>query len=286
MSFWLIALGMAAGLYLPSGIATITELVSPKDWGKAIAIHELAPNLGFAIAPLLTEVLMGWFAWRQILMLLGLASILMGILFALFGKGGASPGEAPNFKILRSISADRSFWIMMVVFSLGLGCGLGLYGMIPLYLVSERGMERAWANTLLALSRILTTAMPIVSGWATDRLGSKNTLKVVLLTTSLLTAMLGLMPGSWVVLIVFLQPIAATSFFPPGFAALSQWAPQNTKNVAVSLTTPIASFLGSGAVPAGLGFMGEVGSFSMGFVILGGLLLGGALLVRYLKFQE
>src|SRR4030043_2190814 len=43
----LFILGMAAGLYLPSGIATLTELVNPKDWGKAISIHELAPNLGF-----------------------------------------------------------------------------------------------------------------------------------------------------------------------------------------------------------------------------------------------
>jgi NNP family nitrate/nitrite transporter-like MFS transporter len=43
----LVVLGFAAGFYLPSAIATITSLVDKRHWGKAIAIHELAPNLAF-----------------------------------------------------------------------------------------------------------------------------------------------------------------------------------------------------------------------------------------------
>ena len=52
------ARGMAAGLHLPSGISTLTELVNPRHWGKAISIHELAPNSSFVAAPLLAEVLL------------------------------------------------------------------------------------------------------------------------------------------------------------------------------------------------------------------------------------
>ena len=37
-------IGLATGLYLPSGIAAITDLVHPSRWGRALAIHELAPN--------------------------------------------------------------------------------------------------------------------------------------------------------------------------------------------------------------------------------------------------
>ncbi len=51
----LIGLGLASGLYLPSGIATLTEFVTPKDLGKALAVHELAPNLGLMLAPFLVE---------------------------------------------------------------------------------------------------------------------------------------------------------------------------------------------------------------------------------------
>jgi NNP family nitrate/nitrite transporter-like MFS transporter len=41
----LLIVGMAAGIYLPSGLSTLTSLVRSRDWGKAIAIHEMAPNL-------------------------------------------------------------------------------------------------------------------------------------------------------------------------------------------------------------------------------------------------
>jgi len=80
ISAYMLVLGLASGIYLPSGIATITHLVNPRQWGKAIAIHELAPNLGFVMAPLLAEALMIWFPWRGVMVVIGLASILSGIL--------------------------------------------------------------------------------------------------------------------------------------------------------------------------------------------------------------
>lgn len=283
--FGLLLSGMAAGLYLPSGIAIITELVDPKHWGKAIAIHELAPNLGFMAAPLISEALLGWVSWRGVLVLLGMVSIFVGIVFIFFGKGGAFPGQAPNFRILQNILVEPSFWIMIVLFTLAIGAGFGVYTMMPLYLVSERGMGRPWANTLIGLSRISTLAIAIFSGWVTDRLGPKQTLKGVFLATGLITGLLGIVPGSWIILIVFLQPMISTSFFPPGFAALSRIGSTSIQKVAVSLTVPIGFLLGGGAIPAGIGLIGEIGSFSLGFTILGGLILGGFILIRYLKFR-
>jgi NNP family nitrate/nitrite transporter-like MFS transporter len=284
--FGLLLLGMAAGLYLQSGIATITGLVSSRDWGKAIGIHEVAPNLGFFAAPFLAEALLAWFTWRGVAMVIGMASILAAVVFAFFGKGGTFPGEAPNSRILRTILVEPSFWIMIALFSLGIGASMGVYTMIPLYLVSERGMERTWANTLLGLSRISTLFMAILAGLLVDRLGLKQTLKAVLLTTGFITVMLGLIPGSWIVLIIFLQPMLAACFFPAGFAALSRMGSPSIKNVAVSLTIPVSFLLGGGAIPAGIGLIGEAGSFFFGFIILGGLLLASVILVRYLKFSE
>jgi NNP family nitrate/nitrite transporter-like MFS transporter len=281
----LLILGMAAGLYLPSGIAIITELVDPKHWGKAIAIHELAPNLGCMIAPLLAEVLLGWFSWRGVVIMLGIVSMLAAVVFAFLGKGGTFLGEAPNSRILRNILVDPSFWVMIALFTLGIGASFGVYSMIPLYLVSERGMGRPWANILIGLSRISPLATAILSGWFTDRFGPKQTLKGVFLATGLITGLLGIVPGSWIILIVFLQPMISTSFFPPGFAALSRIGSTSIQKVAVSLTVPIGFLLGGGAIPAGIGLIGAIGSFSLGFTILGGLILGGFILIRYLKFR-
>ena len=282
----LFTLGMAAGLYLPSGIATITELVNPRDWGKAISIHELAPNLSFVVAPLIAEMLLRWFSWQGIFTLFGIFSILTGILFFLFGKGGRFCGESLNVSTLRIILKEPSFWAMMALFSLGIGGTFGMFAMFPLYLVSEKGMDQAWANTLVGLSRISPVGVAILSGWVTDRLGPKRTLKVIFLANGIAVMLLGAASESWIVLLIFLQPMLASSFFPPGFAALSRIGGPQFKSIAVSLTMPVSFLLGGGAIPAMIGFIGEVRSFSIGFIILGGILFGGAILVRYLKFDK
>jgi NNP family nitrate/nitrite transporter-like MFS transporter len=282
----LIFLGMAAGFYLPSGIATVTELVRPEHWGKAIAIHELAPNLGFVIAPLLAEALLEFFSWRGVLLLAGIGSIIAGAVFIFWGKGGTFPSQAPDLKTLRSILVKPSFWIMIVIFSFGIGASFGVYTMIPLYLVSEKGMERAWANTLLGLSRISTLVIVLLSGWVTDRFGARQTLRAVFLANGLTTMILGVVSGTWIVILLFIQPMIATCFFPAGFAALSRMGSPRIKNVAISFTASLGILLGGGAIPAAIGLIGELGSFSLGFILLGALLFAGVILVQCLKFAN
>ncbi len=283
----LFIIGTGAGFYLPSGMATLTALVHPRHWGKAIAIHELAPNLGFIFAPLMVEFLLSWFSWHSILFLLGVASIAMGIVFHLRGKGGNFLGEVPRIKTVQTLFREYSFWLMVLFFSFGIGTSFGAYSMIPLFLVSERGMDRPWANTVLAFSRILTLGTSILSGWVTDRLGSRKTLRAIFLTSGLATGLIGLVQGEgWIIVIIFVQSILATSFFPAGFAALSRIGPGSIKNLSISFTIPIGFLIGGGAIPAGIALFGEKGSFASGFIALGGVVFLGSFLVQYLKFSE
>jgi NNP family nitrate/nitrite transporter-like MFS transporter len=284
--FGLIFVGLAAGFYLPSGIATVTELVRPEHWGKAIAVHELAPNLAFVTAPLLAEALLGVLSWRGVLMLSGMASMVSGAVFMIFGKGGGFPGEAPNVSTLRVVVKEPSFWIMMALFGLGIGASFAVYTMMPLYLVSEKGIDRTWANTSIAFSRILTLGSSIVGGWITDRIGPRKTLMGVFVTVGIITILLGVVPGWWIIPTVFLQSILATAFFPAGFAALARISSTKIKNVAVSLTVAIGFLLGGGVIAAGIGIMGEMGFFSLGFILFGGILLLGFLLARSLRFAK
>ena len=76
--------------------------VSSRDWGKAVAIHELAPNLGFVAAPLVAEGLMLWFPWRGVIALIGAAAMVAGMAFIRLGKGGQFRGETPSPQALRS----------------------------------------------------------------------------------------------------------------------------------------------------------------------------------------
>ena len=282
----LLVLGLAAGLYIPSAIATITSLVSPNQWGKALAIHELAPNLSTVAAPLISEALLEWFSWRGILTLLGGASVIAGLTFARFGRGGEFPGKAPGVNAFKTLVAMPAFWIMTVLFGLAISGSLGVYAMLPLYLVSERGFDRYWANILVALSRVSGLGMAFLAGWATDRFGPRWIMAVVFLLTGIMTAMLGVVPGYWIIIIVFLHPMLAVCFFPAGLAALSCIGPPSSRNVAVSFTIPLAFLLGAGAIPTGIGVMGDAGSFALGLVVVGALIFAGFLLSLHLRLPD
>ncbi|UCD32035.1 MAG: MFS transporter, partial [Desulfobacterales bacterium] len=267
MRMCLFLLGISAGIYLPSGITTITSLVNPKQWGKAVAIHELAPNLSFLLTPLLVEILLYWFVWSNIFLLVGIGSIVVGFSFAHFGKGGNFLGEAPNFSSIRPILNVPAFWILIFLFSLAIASTLGVYNMLPLYLVTEHGVSREWANSLVSMSRILTLGMALLAGWATDKFGPKPIMVGVFLITGILTLLLGIVSTHWIGTVVILQPLLAVCFYPAGFAALSLISTPENRNVAISLTIPIAFVIGGGAVPAFIGIMADNSFFAWGIGI-------------------
>jgi len=277
-------LGMAAGLYLPSGITTLTDMVDSIHWGKAVSIHELAPNLGFVAAPIVVETIMLWFSWRVVPVTIGLMAILIGLLFGRLGRWGNFPGNPPGLKAIKCVFTKPAFWIMGGLFSLAISSTMGVYTMLPLYLIKEIGISHGPANTLIALSRTSGMATALLSGWETDRFGPARTIRYAFVLTGITTALLGAASSKGlVVVMVFLQAILATIYFPAGFAALSSIFPADIRNVAISLTIPFAFVFGSGIAPTMIGFTGDMGSFSLGFLIIGALILLGALLPSYLK---
>ncbi|MCP3875228.1 MAG: MFS transporter, partial [Desulfobacteraceae bacterium] len=221
MRIGLFIVGMGAALYLPSGMAMLTSSVKSKNWGKAIGIHELAPNLSFLLAPILCEGLLLWLSWRNVLLVIGVTSILLGISFFRFSRVADFPGESPMLKSLLPLIGTPSFWMMVTLFSLGVTGTLGVYSMLPLYLVNEHGMLQSQANTLITVSRVLTLPMPLLIGWLSDHFGLKPTLVCVLFFTGVSTLFIGILSGWPLQVIIFCQPVLAVCFFPPAFAALS-----------------------------------------------------------------
>lgn len=282
----LLALGMAAGLYLPSAIASLTTSIPAKHWGKAIAVHELAPNLSFVAAPLVCEIFLAWSSWRTAYSFLGLVALLLSWVFFKFGRGGSFSGEEPGFFAFKKMLSKPEFWGLVSLFCLGISGTLGLYTMLPLYMVNEHGVERQWANTLLSASRLLGTGMSFVGGWLSDRFGPKRVLVVVFTFAGLATIFMGLASTNGLIIAVFLQPLAAVCFFPAGLAALSSVSLEKERNLRVSLTVPIAFLVGGGLVPTLIGFVGDVHTFGAGIILVGGLILSGALITSLLHLEQ
>jgi NNP family nitrate/nitrite transporter-like MFS transporter len=286
MRLGLIALGMAAGPYIPSGIATLTSIIDSRHWGKAIGIHELAPNLSFVVAPLICEIVLHWFSWRVVFMVLGVGALLLGAIFARFGRGGEFSGQSVGYSSYGGILSNPSFWILVILFSLGISSTLGVYTMLPIFLVAEHGMLRSRANALVALSRVAGVGMTLVGGWATDRFGPQLVLRLVFLLTGATTLFIGFASSLWVEVAVFVQPLLAVCFFPAGLAALSMVSSSNQRNIMVSLTVPLAFLIGGGGAPTLIGFFGDLGSFGGGIALVGGAITTGAVLTGFLRFKE
>jgi len=275
MSVGLFGLGLAAGLYIPSAVATITSLIERPHWGKAIAVHELAPNLAFFAGPFVAELFVRWSTWRLALSFLGAVSLLSFAYFR-FGRGGEFAGDSPASSAFGMLVRSTAFWIMAVLFGLGVSATIGVYAMLPLYLVSERHLELSWANTLVALSRSYGPILGVLGGWVSDRLGPKRTILMSLTFTGTTTLLLGLVSSFWISIVVLLQPLLAVWFFPAAFAALAATTPPGARNLAVAFTIPFGYLIGGGAIPTFIGIMGDAGSFAVGFMVTGSLILLGA----------
>lgn len=278
-------IGLSAGLYLPSGISVLTTTVDKRHWGKAIAVHELAPNLSFVVAPIIAEVIMQRFPWQRMLTFTGMGAILFGILFMSFSNAGYFRGEAPGLRSIKEIVSIKSFWLMLVLFSMAISGTLGIFNMLPLYLVSERGFEQGWANTIIGLSRISGLFMAFASGWITDRVGPATAMRYVFIISGIFTLSLGIVPDSFMTLMVFIQPVVAVCFFPAGFNAISRIVSPEIRNLIVSLTIPPAFVVGSGVISAFIGFMGDMGSFSLGIIGAGLFIFCGSIVTKFLDID-
>jgi NNP family nitrate/nitrite transporter-like MFS transporter len=278
-----LGLGFAAGLYIPSAIATITSLVEQPHWGKAIAVHELAPNLAFFVGPFIAELFLAWSSWRAALVVLGAASLTCGVAYYRFGRGGNFSGKSPFSSAFEMLIQIPAFWLMVALFGLGVSSTIGVYAMLPLYLVSERQIDQSWSNTVVALSRSYGPLLGVVGGWVSDQLGPKRTIVIAFVFTGLVTLLLGVVANKWISAVVLLQPLLAVWFFPAAFAALAAITPPDRRNLAVAFTVPFGFIIGGGAIPTFLGIMGDSGSFALGYVITGAMILSGSGLALLLK---
>ncbi|NLY41538.1 MAG: MFS transporter [Desulfovibrionales bacterium] len=270
---WTCFIGLSAGLYMPSGVVTITETTAQSLWGQAFAIHELGPNLSFILAPLLAELFVSTWSYPALLTLLGCACLGLALVYALRGPQTTRPGMPPNLTNITAIAKRLAFWIMVMFFVLAVGLEVGLYNLTPAFLVAEKGLSREQANIVLSCSRLLSLAFLPTAGWIIKRIGYRASLAGYLTGAALTTLLAGHGPLWWTIAMLSLQPVFVVSFFPVGFAVLALVCPRGTNDLSVSLTITCSSLLGGGLLPLALAWSGEHASFVLGFTACGAFML-------------
>ncbi len=259
-------LAFALGLYLPTIIPMITEYYPETDWGKAISIHESASSLSIFGAPLIALFLLSFLSWRSIFIVVGSISFLCALTFTLSATE-TSP-RTRQARLGRSLLKNRSAWIMGIFWIFCSGCVLGLYFVLPLYLVRELGMSLEYANSIFGLSRAGMVITAVAAGFFVDRVNLKKALFTIMLATGIMTMLLATKDVRWIKPLLFIQATISGAFPPLALVAISRMFDRDTRGQATGFVVTVG-MVGTGIIPYLIGITGDLASFRLGIFLLG-----------------
>ena len=275
-------LGLGAGLYVPSAIPLITAVFKREEWGKAISFHETAAGFSILIIPIITVFALRFFHWRTLFVVAGVASLFM-VFFLMVFSPDPRPLEGSKIRLSR-ILRRKDFWIITTLF---IFCGIasmGIYNIMPLFLVKERGIPIETANTLFGLSRVGGFIAMVMIGFFLDRFNLKNILFFILLATGLSTMAAAVSHGFWLLsAMLLLQATFSVVFFPAGLLAVAKLTDLRERSLFTGMMIGIGGILGPGLSPLILGAVADVWNFQVGIFIVGFLTTMSCLLSKSLQ---
>lgn len=274
--------GAGAGLYPPSGVAALTTLVDERIRGRAIALHEVGPNVAFVVAPLAVTIGTALANWRWVTAVSGVVAIALGFAFDRHARAGRFAGQRPLLGTIGPLLGKPEFWAITVFFALAASSTIGVYSILPTFLVQTRGYAVTPMNTLLSVSRISGIVVVLIAGILVDRVGVARLIAGVFLLTGSLTLAIGFLNGPAMLVVVFLQPLVIAAFFPAAVGAMADLGPPHLRNVAVSIIIPGVNVISNGVFPAIMGALTDGGKVELGFVGLGAAMIAALALTPFL----
>jgi NNP family nitrate/nitrite transporter-like MFS transporter len=288
--FWSLAMGLffiglMGGLYISAGISLINHITPRVHWGKAMAIHELAPNLGLVLTPLLVAWCLANASWRLGFYVMAAAVLTMGVIFLFFGRGKGLSDELPRWKLIKRTLQSPAILTIAALLTLGVAVEVGVFSVLTLFLVNERSYDPATANQLVGLAKLPGIFLVLLSGWLCDRLGIKWALMSIMAVTGAVVMALGICPAYLTTALVVAQAAASACIFPPILAAASALSDPATRVWTLGISLSACAILGGGLLPWAITWAGEMGSFGLGISGVGLLTFFSAFLVPLLRLD-
>jgi len=275
-------LGFGGGLYLPCALPLLTSTIHPDKWGKAIAFHETAATFSILVIPLLAAAALRFLDWTALIVVLSGLCLVVTIVFLVRSPDLRPKKEekSPFSRVLRR----KDFWIMATLWGFAAAGGLGLYNLIPLFLVNEKGLSIDLANSIFGVSRIGGLVVTFLAGFLIDRFGVKSVLLLSLLGSGL--SITGIALADSFPLLVAMLAFQATFmpvFFPAGLVTISKLTNLGDRSAFAGATVAIGVVFGTGIAPTLLGTVADIWSFQAGMLVQGLLTIGVCLLLKSLR---
>ena len=224
-----------------------------KNFALANGIGAMGMGLGLMLGPMISATILSPLlgGWRNVLLLYGVVSVAIGILWLFFGrkpKKVASTIGYPNAASIRlglsKLLRIRALWLIGLTIMLRTACVTGMMGYLPLYL-RDRGLTAASSDNTLAIFFAASTIFVIPLSSLSDKLGSRKAILFPsLLVTSLCVGLLPLAQG----ITLWLLMILAGIFFDGFMAVISAMLLETDKvgleysGTALGLVFTIAQF--------------------------------------------
>ena len=172
--------GMAASIWHLPAMASLSHHFSDRR-GTALSFHGVGGQIGDAVAPPLTGILLGFLSWRGIISIYAVVPLFLAfVVFWAFRNIGRTAEAEPARHLLhdqmgltKQVLKNPTVWGINFVAGVRGMAFIAFFTFLPLYLDNELGMSplaRGWHLGLLVAVGVVSTP---VMGYISDRLGRK-----------------------------------------------------------------------------------------------------------------
>ncbi|MBS7806822.1 MFS transporter [Variovorax sp. PCZ-1] len=256
----------------------------PKYKGLAMGIAG-AGNSGTVLAVLFAPPLAMKFGWQAVY---GLAAICMLAPFLVMIFFAKEPPDIEHQSFRQHIAClfEKDGWAFSFIYVITFGGFIGLASFLPTYFYDQFKVTKVEAGQLTMLAALMGSAVRVVGGYVSDRVGGINALSGVLVVVAISLFLCGLAGSSLTLTtLLFMVCFAALG---AGNGALFQLVPLRwpmTTAVAGSMIGEIGA-LGGGFVPNAMGMSKQyLGSYFWGFASFAILALLVLVMVRIMQIR-
>ncbi len=256
----------------------------PKYKGLAMGIAG-AGNSGTVLAVLFAPPLATAYGWQTVY---GLAAVCMLLPMAVMVIFAKEPPDVEHQTFRQHIAClfEKDGWAFSLIYVITFGGFIGLASFLPTYFYDQFKVTKIEAGQLTMLAALMGSAVRVVGGYVSDRIGGINTLSVVLGVVAATLVLCGLAGNSLTLTtLLFMLCFAALG---AGNGALFQLVPLRwplATAVAGSMIGEVGA-LGGGFIPNAMGLSKQyAGTYLWGFVVFALLALAMLLLLRKMQIR-
>ena len=244
-----------------------------------------AGNSGTVLAVLFAPPLAQQFGWQAVYGIAAATMLLPMLVMALMAK---EPPDVEHQSFRQHIGClfEKDGWAFSLIYIVTFGGFIGLASFLPTYFHDQFKVSKIEAGQLTMLATLMGSAVRVVGGALSDRIGGVHTLSGVLLLSALSLVACGFAGGSLVLTtLCFMLCFAA---FGAGNGALFQLVPLRwplSTAVAGSMIGEVGA-LGGGFIPNAMGqSMQHSGSYLWGFLAFALLALVMLAMLRVVQIR-